>query len=39
MRSTSTGSSAWLVCKRIPEPHNQEIYDLFIGDAAVVRED
>ncbi|AOE86415.1 flavin reductase family protein [Pseudomonas sp. TCU-HL1] len=26
------GSSAWLVCKLIPEPHNQQTYDLFIGE-------
>lgn len=24
--------SAWLVCKLIPEPHNQTAYDLFIGE-------
>ncbi|MBV7531040.1 flavin reductase family protein [Chitinophaga sp. sic0106] len=23
---------AWLACKVIPEPHNQEAYDLFIGE-------
>ncbi|SDR61617.1 flavin reductase family protein [Paraburkholderia tuberum] len=27
-----TGCSAWLACKLIPEPHNQENYDLFIGE-------
>lgn len=27
-----TGCSAWLVCKLIPEPHNQQAYDLFIGE-------
>lgn len=27
-----TGCSAWLVCRLIPEPHNQETYDLFIGE-------
>lgn len=26
------GCSAWLVCKVIPEPHNQQSYDLFIGE-------
>ncbi|MOA57121.1 hypothetical protein D3C78_1812410 [compost metagenome] len=26
------GSSAWLVCKVIPEPHIQQTYDLFIGE-------
>jgi flavin reductase (DIM6/NTAB) family NADH-FMN oxidoreductase RutF len=26
------GCSAWLACKMIPEPHNQEAYDLFIGE-------
>ncbi|MDH4562596.1 flavin reductase family protein [Pseudomonas sp. BN411] len=26
------GSSAWLICKLIPEPHNQQTYDLFIGE-------
>ncbi|SDX92654.1 flavin reductase family protein [Nitrosomonas sp. Nm33] len=26
------GCSAWLACKLIPERHNQEIYDLFIGE-------
>lgn len=25
------GCIAWLVCKLIPEPHNQEAHDLFIG--------
>ncbi|ELY6345686.1 flavin reductase family protein [Cronobacter muytjensii] len=25
------GCSAWLACKLIPEPHNQQQYDLFIG--------
>jgi len=27
-----SGSSAWLACKLIPEPHNQQTYDLFIGE-------
>jgi flavin reductase (DIM6/NTAB) family NADH-FMN oxidoreductase RutF len=26
------GCSAWLVCKVLPEPHNQQAYDLFIGE-------
>ncbi len=26
------GCSAWLACKLIPEPHNQQQYDLFIGE-------
>ena len=26
------GCSAWLACRVIPEPHNQETYDLFIGE-------
>lgn len=26
-----TGSLAWLICKLIPEPHNQQTHDLFIG--------
>ncbi|MDH4568673.1 flavin reductase family protein [Pseudomonas sp. BN414] len=26
------GSSAWLICKLIPEPHIQQTYDLFIGE-------
>jgi len=28
------GCSAWLACKLIPEPHNQDAYDLFIGEVA-----
>ncbi len=27
-----SGCSAWLACKLIPEPHNQQAYDLFIGE-------
>jgi flavin reductase (DIM6/NTAB) family NADH-FMN oxidoreductase RutF len=27
-----SGCSAWLICKLIPEPHNQQTYDLFIGE-------
>ncbi|MVW72378.1 flavin reductase family protein [Bordetella sp. 15P40C-2] len=26
------GCAAWLECKLIPEPHNQQVYDLFIGE-------
>ena len=26
------GCSAWLVCRLINEPHNQQAYDLFIGE-------
>jgi flavin reductase (DIM6/NTAB) family NADH-FMN oxidoreductase RutF len=26
------GCVGWLVCRVIPEPHNQQTYDLFIGD-------
>lgn len=26
------GCSAWLVCRRIPEPHIEESYDLFVGE-------
>lgn len=26
------GCSAWMACKLIPEPHNQQAYDLFIGE-------
>ena len=26
------GCAAWLVCKLIPEPHNQQTYDLFIAE-------
>lgn len=27
-----SGCSAWLACKVVPEPHNQQKYDLFIGE-------
>lgn len=27
-----TGCSAWLACRLLPEPHNQQGYDLFIGE-------
>lgn len=26
------GCAGWLTCKVIPEPHNQDTYDLFIGE-------
>ncbi|WP_180063097.1 flavin reductase family protein [Acinetobacter sp. YH16042] len=26
------GCAAWLLCKLIPEPHNQQAHDLFIGE-------
>lgn len=26
------GCAAWLACRLIPEPHNQQVYDLFIGE-------
>ena len=26
------GCAAWLICKLIAEPHNQQTYDLFIGE-------
>ena len=26
------GCAAWLVCRVIPEPHNQQAYELFIGE-------
>ena len=26
------GCSAWLACRRLPEPHNEQAYDLFIGE-------
>ncbi|HGM5489351.1 TPA: flavin reductase family protein [Serratia fonticola] len=26
------GCSAWLACRLIPEPHNQQVHDLFIGE-------
>jgi len=26
------GSSAWLICKVLPEPRNEQVYDLFIGE-------
>ena len=29
---TVAGCAAWLICELIPEPHNQQTYDLFIGE-------
>ena len=26
------GCAAWLACRLLPEPHNQQAYDLFIGE-------
>ncbi|QNB00082.1 flavin reductase family protein [Massilia sp. Se16.2.3] len=26
------GCAAWLECRLVPEPHNQAVYDLFIGE-------
>jgi flavin reductase (DIM6/NTAB) family NADH-FMN oxidoreductase RutF len=26
------GCVGWLVCKWVPEPHNEQVYDLFIGE-------
>lgn len=26
------GCVAWLVCRVVPEPHNQQAYDLFVGE-------
>lgn len=26
------GCAAWIICKLIPEPHNQQVHDLFIGE-------
>lgn len=28
---TVAGCTAWLICELIPEPHNQQTHDLFIG--------
>ena len=30
------GCAAWLACRVLPEPHNQQTYDLFIGEVAAV---
>jgi flavin reductase (DIM6/NTAB) family NADH-FMN oxidoreductase RutF len=34
-----TGCVAWLECKVIPEPHNQNTYDLFIADVVAAYAD
>ncbi|MYM22796.1 flavin reductase [Duganella sp. FT135W] len=34
-----SGSSAWLVCKVIPEPRNEQVYDLFIGEVVAAYAD
>ncbi|AOJ31200.1 flavin reductase family protein [Burkholderia metallica] len=33
------GCSGWLACKLIPEPHNQQAYDLFIGEVVAAWSD
>ena len=33
------GCAAWLVCKRIPESHNEQSYDLFIGQVVAAYAD
>ncbi|WP_241332211.1 flavin reductase family protein [Burkholderia cenocepacia] len=33
------GCSGWLACRRIPEPHNQQTYDLFIGEVVAAWSD
>lgn len=33
------GCSAWLACTRIKEPHNQQAYDLFIGEVVAAWSD
>jgi flavin reductase (DIM6/NTAB) family NADH-FMN oxidoreductase RutF len=33
------GSSAWLICKVLPEPRNQQVYDLFIGEVVAAYAD
>ena len=33
------GCAAWLVCKRIAEPHNEQSYDLFIGEVVAAYAD
>jgi len=34
-----SGCLAWLECKVIPEPHNQQRYDLFIAEVVAARAD
>jgi flavin reductase (DIM6/NTAB) family NADH-FMN oxidoreductase RutF len=33
------GSSAWLICKVLPEPRNEQVYDLFIGEVVAAYAD
>lgn len=33
------GCAAWLICKLIPEKHNQEVYDLFIAEVVAAWSD
>ena len=33
------GCNAWLLCKLIPEPHNQHAHDLFIGEVVAAYAD
>lgn len=33
------GCVAWLECRLIPEPHNQERYDLFLGEVVAAHAD
>jgi flavin reductase (DIM6/NTAB) family NADH-FMN oxidoreductase RutF len=33
------GCAAWLACKLVPEPHNQQTYDLFIGEVVAAWSD
>ncbi len=33
------GCLAWLECKVIPEPHNQQAYDMFIGEVVAAHAD
>lgn len=30
------GCAAWIICKLLPEPHNQQAHDLFIGEVQAV---
>lgn len=33
------GSSAWMICKVLPEPRNEQVYDLFIGEVVAAYAD
>jgi flavin reductase (DIM6/NTAB) family NADH-FMN oxidoreductase RutF len=33
------GCVAWLECRLLPEPHNQERYDLFLGEVIAAQAD